>query len=304
MGNPLIDLEVLSSAKVGYDLILTINYLSRIMKVKELIRQLELLAPLNLAESWDNVGLLVEPSADSNVKKVLTTIDLTEPVLEEAIKKQCYFILSYHPPIFRSFKRLLLSNAKDRIVMKCIANNITVYSPHTSWDSIDNGVNDWIVSCFDCSSTVPITPNPSTLNAGMGRMVTLSTPLKLNEICGILKGHLGIKNLRLGHADYQCWARRHSSTNQEYDIIRTIGVCAGSGASLLKGVDTDLYITGEMSHHEVLAVVAEGRSVLLSEHTHTERGFLQSVVKLLHDRVGGGVEFIVSETDRNPIETI
>merc|ERR1719204_32228 len=268
------------------------------MKVKEIIRELELLAPLNLAESWDNVGLLIEPCINCNVKRVLTTIDLTEPVLEEAIKKQCNFILSYHPPIFRSFKRLLQSNAKDRIVMKCIANNISVYSPHTSWDSIDNGVNDWIGSCFHSSSTVPITPNPSMVNAGMGRILTLSTPLPLKEICEILRNHLGIKHLRLGHADHQCWAKRHISTDQEYDIIKTIGICAGSGASLLKGVDTDLYITGEMSHHEVLAAVAEGRNVLLSEHTHTERGFLMSVVKLLHTQIGGGVEFIVSEADR------
>ncbi|XP_063685671.1 NIF3-like protein 1 [Bolinopsis microptera] len=274
------------------------------MKVKELVRQLELLAPLNLAESWDNVGLLIEPSTDSTVKRVLTTIDLTEPVLEEAITKQCEFILSYHPPIFSSFKRLLQSNAKDRIVMKCIANNISIYSPHTSWDSIDNGVNDWIGSCFDCSLKVPITPTPSVLNAGMGRIITLSTPLPLTKICDILRGHLGIKYLRLGHADQECWARRLKSTNQQYDIIKTIGICAGSGGSLLKGVDTDLYITGEMSHHEVLAVIAEGRSVLLSEHTHTERGFLVSVVKMLHTEVEGGVEFIVSEADCNPIETI
>ena len=59
-----------------------------------------------------------------------------------------------------------------------------------------------------------------------------------------------------------------------------------------------------MSHHEVLAVIAEGRSVLLSEHTHTERGFLVSVVEMLHTQVGGGLEFIVSEADCNPIETI
>ena len=274
------------------------------MKVRELVRQLELLAPLNLAESWDNVGLLIEPANEPAIKRVLTTIDLTEPVLEEAIKKQCKFILSYHPPIFTSFKRLLQTNAKDRIVMKCIANDISVYSPHTCWDSIDNGVNDWIASCFDCSSKVPITPNPSLENAGMGRIITLSTPLSLDKICDILRDHLGVKHLRLGHADQNCWTRRHISTNQPYDIIRTIGICAGSGGSLLKGVDTDLYITGEMSHHEVLAVVAEGRSVLLSEHTHTERGFLASVVKLLHCQVEGGVEFIVSETDRNPIETI
>ena len=274
------------------------------MKAKELIRQLELFAPLNLAETWDNVGLLIEPSPDGKVTKVLTTIDLTEPVLEEAITKRCDFILSYHPPIFHSFKRLVQKNAKDRIVMKCITNNIAVYSPHTCWDSIDNGVNDWIASCFDCSTKIPITPNSTLLNAGMGRIITLATPMPLNNVCNILKSHLGIEHLRVGHADRDCWAKRHSSTSQQYETIKTIGICAGSGGSLLKNVDTDLYITGEMSHHEVLAVVAEGRSVLLSEHTHTERGFLSTAAKLLQSRVDSGVEFLVSESDHNPIETI
>ncbi|KAL5263714.1 hypothetical protein ACHWQZ_G008925 [Mnemiopsis leidyi] len=274
------------------------------MKVRELIRQLELFAPLNLAESWDNVGLLIEPSSDGNVNRILTTIDLTEPVVEEAIKKQCDFILSYHPPIFNSFKRLLQKNAKDRIVMKCIAKNICVYSPHTCWDSVNKGVNDWIASCFTCSSKIPITPNSTLQNAGMGRIITLAAPLSLNVVCDILKTHLGIKYLRVGHADHDCWAKRHISTSQQYEIIKTIGICAGSGGSLLKNVDTDLYITGEMSHHEVLAVVAEGRSVLLSEHTHTERGFLSSAAKFLQSKVEGGVEFLVSEADRNPIETI
>lgn len=275
------------------------------MKLKDVIKNLENFAPLSLAESWDNVGLLIDPcpSHEHDIKKVLVTIDLTEKVVEEATNKDCSLVISYHPPIFKSFKRLLQANAKDRIIMKCIARGITIYSPHTCWDSIENGVNDWLGSCFENKSTIPIVPNPSFSNAGMGRILTLSTPLYLTNVCDILKGHLGVTSLRIGHADNnQCTDKSYPSNQSE--LITTIAICAGSGGSLLNGVDADLYITGEMSHHEVLAVISEGRNVLLSEHTHTERGFLKSVVKMLQEQSMRDIEFLISEADCNPIKTI
>lgn len=107
-------------------------------------------APLHLADqSWDNVGLLVEPnSTNSNVERVFLTNDLTEPVLDEAIEKQVQLIISYHPPIFTGLKRLTQNNWKERIVLKCVQNGIAVYSPHTSWDAVTPGINDWLVSAF------------------------------------------------------------------------------------------------------------------------------------------------------------
>ena len=278
------------------------------MKLRSLVAKFDTFAPLKNAESWDNVGLLLESSSSPAIKKVLTTIDLTEPVLEEAKSKQCSMILSYHPPIFHSFKRLTQDDAKSRIVINCIVSGISIYSPHTAWDSRDNGVNDWIVNCLSYKKKVPITPvlvNGSPSNtSGMGRIVTLKAPLSLTKACEIFKQHLGVSTLRLGHADPLQWVKRHKDSGQDYDVIRTVAVCAGSGGSLLKGVDADLYVTGEMSHHEVLAVVAEGRNVLLSEHTHTERGYLKSVVEELTKHIADDVEFIVSESDANPIETI
>ena len=57
-------------------------------------------------------------------------------------------IISYHPPIFQAFKRLTQADWKHRFIIKCIENRIAVYSPHTSWDSIEGGINDWILDAF------------------------------------------------------------------------------------------------------------------------------------------------------------
>ena len=114
--------------------------------LKKVVNVLESIAPLKLAGDWDNVGLLVEPSAPHHVYKMMLTNDLTLPVLQECIQKDCNFILSYHPPIFRALKRLRQTDVKEKIVVQCIENRIAVFSPHTSYDAVEDGVNDWLLA--------------------------------------------------------------------------------------------------------------------------------------------------------------
>ncbi len=123
------------------------NYTSS-MDLKNFVKRLEEYGQKRIACDWDNVGLLVEPSGFLEVKKVLVTNDLTEPVLEEAIQKQVNCIVSYHPVIFAPLKRLTQSEWKQRSIVKCIENRIAVYSPHTVWDAIEGGINDWIIRAF------------------------------------------------------------------------------------------------------------------------------------------------------------
>lgn len=118
------------------------------MNLKLFVKRLQEYASLKIACDWDNVGLLVEPSGDFDVRKVLLTTDLTEPVLEEALRLNVNMIISYHPVIVDPLKRLTQSEWKQRSIVRCIENRIAVYSPHTSWDSINGGINDWIMDAF------------------------------------------------------------------------------------------------------------------------------------------------------------
>ena len=88
--------------------ILRRNFCSRIlgMDLKVVTKTLENFAPNSYAGSWDNVGLLIEPSEPKIVKKVMLTNDLTEPVMQESLNAQVDLIISYHPPIFRPLKRI------------------------------------------------------------------------------------------------------------------------------------------------------------------------------------------------------
>lgn len=115
------------------------------MDLKTVLDVLEQLAPLSLAESWDNVGLLVEPGKRRPIKTILLTNDLTADVMDEAESMACDLIVSYHPPLFRPFKRLVQKDWKQQLAIRAIESGIAVFSPHTSWDSVKGGLNDWLI---------------------------------------------------------------------------------------------------------------------------------------------------------------
>jgi len=127
------------------------------MELREVVTRLHKFAPPWLSESWDNVGLLVEPSSPHVVDKLLLTNDLTESVADEAVAMNVQMVLSYHPPVFKPMKRLTQQSWKERIVVKCIENRIAVFSPHTCYDAVPSGVNDWLISPFGlCFLTIDV----------------------------------------------------------------------------------------------------------------------------------------------------
>jgi putative NIF3 family GTP cyclohydrolase 1 type 2 len=82
-------------------------------------------------------------------------------------------------------------------------------------------------------------------------------------------------------------------------------LCAGSGGSLFESVrGVDLFVTGEMRHHDVLAKVRAGSSVILAEHTHTERGFLPELAQRIRELAAGELLVLVSARDADPLRTV
>lgn len=340
----------------------------------DVVKALNDIAPLHLAESWDNVGLLVEPSKPQPIANIMLTIDLTESVMEEALSKDVKFIMSYHPPIFRPLKSLGQKSWKERLMVSCLENRIAVYSPHTALDAIKDGINDWLLSPYPLRESWPINqssedtrksnhrsyrieaslspddckllkqfenvskiqtdtsdstrtvilcdgkvlPNiiatlsksdlgKSTIHLtkleskplpgfGVGRVGILKEPLVFQQIIEKTKNLIGQSSVRLALAP------KHSLET----CIGSIAVCAGSGGSVLKDQQVDLLITGEMSHHEVLdALYQNGSSVLLCEHTNTERGFLDILKGRLVKQLNcPSVNVFVAQSDRDPLKVV
>lgn len=346
------------------------------MDLQQVVGVLKTMAAPSLAGSWDNVGLLIEPSPPHSVSKLLLTNDLSPAVMQEAINKGVNLIVSYHPPIFTPLKRITQGSWKERIAGQCLESRIALYSPHTSWDAVAGGVNDWLIGAFDAINIKPvdqteqmpscanktlvfrtraklaslltqeILPSISssitsykvslvdsggdsdyetqvhikcpascvlailqvlldkgisaeslecrelskvpTLGYGMGRVGQLRSPVSVDTAVAAVKLHLGLTHVRLAQA---------AGTAE----IRSVAVCAGSGGSVLRGVKADLYLTGEMSHHEVLDATCQGTHVILCDHSNTERGFLKVVQQRLNNKLEQKVEVFVSETDRDPL---
>nr|XP_020478996.1 NIF3-like protein 1 isoform X2 [Monopterus albus] len=347
------------------------------MELKEVLELLEQLVPLSLAESWDNVGLLVEPSRSHPVRAILLTNDLTDAVMKEAETISCDLIISYHPPLFRPIKRLVQKDWKQRLAIQAVEAGIAIFSPHTSWDNVKGGVNDWLVGglgsgqvsvlsqaldvashshklefmvrsaeelnavieelnacdggtalqhsisrpdssgihvsviCSDLSLTPSVqtllrhtSPSqslsilklekPPLLGHGQGRVCVLDQPITVVEAIQKMKSHLSLSHIRLALGLGQTLE----------SSVCTVAACAGSGASVLNGAKANLYITGEMSHHEVLDAVAKGTSVILTDHSNSERGFLGVIRERLAVRLPDSVTVMVSKADRDPLEVV
>jgi dinuclear metal center YbgI/SA1388 family protein len=264
--------------------------------LSDVLTTLQRLAPLAFAEPWDNVGLLLEPVPVVQAAPVgcaLLTIDLSDEVVSEAEELGASLIIAYHPPIFQGLKRLRSSVPGERALLRCAARGTAIFSPHTALDAAPGGVNDWLLDALGPGERGPCLPHATDARFGQGRFVKLTMPMTLPTAVARIKKHLGLSHLRVaaaaGHAD---------GTRS----IHSVAVCAGAGGSVFEKLSGfDLYVTGEMRHQDVRGRVAEGASVVLSEHTHTERGYLQVLSDWLRAGTGGAVSFVVSRCDRDPL---
>src|SRR5690625_4876700 len=107
----------------------------------EIFNAIENWAPKSLAYQWDNVGLQIG-SRHQQTKNIMTTLDVTEKVVNEAIKKNVNLIIAHHPLIFKPLTHINLETWKGKIIQKLLANNITVYVSHTNFDIANGGMND------------------------------------------------------------------------------------------------------------------------------------------------------------------
>lgn len=271
--------------------------------IQRIAMAMERIAPLRLADSsWDNVGILVENPRPNGSNIVMLTIDLTPAVLKECLDKGVEVIVAYHPPIFAPMKKLTLQNTKQEIILTTIASGMSIFSPHTSLDAAEGGMNDWLASVLGASErSSPIQPTEGkdgslSSTTGMGRHVTLTQTVPLNELAMRIKSGLGIPTVRVSLP--QGWEPTRP--------VRSIALCAGSGSSVFRSLrrPVDVLLSGEMGHHDVLAANDKGQAVILCEHTNSERGFLQQVlVGALRRELSDSpnIDIIVSTCDADPL---
>ncbi|GAB4144371.1 MAG: Nif3-like dinuclear metal center hexameric protein [Planctomycetota bacterium] len=260
-------------------------------KLEDVLAELEAIAPPELAAEWDNVGLLVSPPRTRGMvcPRVMLTIDATPEVVSEALRQRASLLVGYHPPIFTPLRALDADEPLYGALREAWACGLAIYSPHTALDAAPGGLADWIARGVAPKSAA------SAIEAcgegGFGRIIRLREWTEIGSIARRCKRLFGVRHLGAAFPP-----RRRA--------IRTIAVAAGAGASVLRGAGADLYVTGEMSHHDALAAVRCGTAVILAGHSNTERGYLPVLRDRLLARFGDGLLVAISARDKDPLSIL
>ncbi len=149
------------------------------MKISQIVRELERIAPPAYAESWDNVGLLVG-DADRRCERMLLCIDLTEAVLAEAKRLKARLVMAYHPILFKPVGRI--TPAATPVVFEAVRSGIGIYSVHTAYDSALGGANDVLADALGMGMGEARRPLQPRCQSGAYKIVVYAPPADLPPI--------------------------------------------------------------------------------------------------------------------------
>lgn len=240
--------------------------------VQQVLEEMRRIAPPELAESWDNVGLLVD--AGRPVDAILTTLDITAPVVEEAVKHRCNLIVSHHPVIFDPIKRV---TAQDLPAL-LLAGGVSAICMHTNLDAASGGVNDTLAELLGMRDTIPFAD-------GCGRIGTVdaTTAKALAELCQDTLGP-GVRYVEADHP-----------------VLRLAEV-SGAGGSYWKEaleLGADCLVTGEANHHVACDAKQRGMGLVAAGHWATERPVAAVLAKRLSEAFPD-IPVTVSRADQDP----
>lgn len=244
--------------------------------LSQICRYLETFAPADLAEDWDNVGLLVG-RREQPVSKIMTCLTVTPVSCAEAIDSDADLIVAHHPLPFRPLKRITDETTTGSILLNLLDKGIAVYSPHTAFDSAASGINRQLAELIGVEGIQPLLPwsgdQPQADDQpqiGAGRFGLLPKPTAIGDIVLRLKAALKSDQFRL--------------VGDPLRSIHRVAVACGSGGQFLSEslrVNCDLMITGETTFHTCLEAAARGIDLLLVGHFPSERFAVETLAESL-----------------------
>lgn len=238
--------------------------------VADVVRYLEESAPPELAEEWDNTGLLVGAD-DDDVPSIMTCLTLTPDVAAEAVQRQCGLIVSHHPVLFRGTQHVSSRTVEGQMLLDLIRAKVAVYSPHTSYDSAREGINQQLAESLQLTAIHPLRELVGVeLPAGAGRYGDLPEPVSLETLIGRAKPLLGVE-------------RTWYVGDIELPVQR-VAVACGSAAEFLgdaAAAGCDVLLTGEARFHACLEARSLGVALILPGHYATERPAMETLATRL-----------------------
>ncbi len=234
------------------------------IRLSQIIAELERFAPPELKEPWDNVGLMVGDETQV-IEKVFVCLDLTTENVRQAMDFGADLIVSHHPLIFTPLRSVTENDPISSIIRTAIKNDISIYSMHTNFDKTEGGMNDLLAQKIGLEDIRPFAPEECVDNEGnhfspIGRVGTLEFPMALEDFARQIKAVLG------------CTALKYSGDSSEF--VETVALCSGSGgrdcmyAAYHSGAD--VYLTADLKHDIAMTAYELGLNMIDAGHFETE----------------------------------
>lgn len=255
------------------------------LTIKDIIAIMEEMAPASLAEAWDNVGLQIG-DPQQQVTGVLVTLDVTWPVVQEAVSKGANLIIAHHPLLFKPLSSLRKDTVQGKIIYSLIEQGISLYVAHTNLDSASMGVNQVLAEQLGLQAIEVLAERDVAvqrcqegadsvqMNCGLGRIGNLPKQISFAEFAQWVKQAIGVQVLNVG-----------GDLHRQVDRI---AVCGGSGSSLAalaikKGAQ--VLVTGDIKYHEAHTIVDSALNYIDAGHYETEQVILPKLVAYLSQRI-------------------
>ena len=213
------------------------------MTVQEIYTFLDALSPFALQESWDNSGLLVGDFTQE-ISTVIVSIDMDEDLIESLPENA--LLITHHPIIFGGLKQLKFNQYPAKLIAPMIRKNITNIAMHTNFDQTH--LNEYVASKVLGYEII----------AKEGFVAYLGVDEAFDVFAKKTKMALGLK---------------HIHTVQCHEHIKTCALVTGSGASLMRNIEADCFLTGDIKYHDAMEAKSLGLSMMDIGHYESERYF-------------------------------
>lgn len=265
--------------------------------VQDIISQLDDAAPFSLAESWDNVGLLVG-SATQQASSLLIGLDPTNSLVDEAIATGADTIITHHPVIFQPLPCINTADPAGRLLAKALAHQIAIIACHTNLDSAAFGVSDILGAELGLEGLTPLLAPPGSTDPriGLGRIGHYPDALETETFLERLFAVLKLPTLPIA--------------GPLPEKVRRVAVCGGSGSDLAQTAHdqgADIYLTAEVKH--ATARWAEEHRFCIVDGSHY--GTEQPAVRLLAETLseisrarGWDITITQTQTEKHPFVSI
>ncbi len=233
------------------------------MNVREFLYLIDKIAPFNLAEDWDNSGLMVG-DYKAAVKKIAVVLDPSVEAVKLAAKNNCDVLLCHHPLIFRPVKKIEFNDNTGAIIKQAVINGVNIIAAHTNWDKA--GLNVSLAKLLGLEKISAPDPEKPFLIQG-----ALNEKISLKSFLTHIKNSWNLTRL-------DCYAK-----NYDAEISRA-ALCGGSGAEFWRAAkffNNDIYITADIKYHELIDANNSGLIIAVPEHGEMERASLPELVNLI-----------------------